>query len=165
MADGVKPVPPPTNEPRYPLVEALEEALPYYMALGVTEDRFWNGDPTLLNAYREAYRIRAEDRNNWQWRQGLYFYDALMSAMSAMGKKRKPYMKEPLPLGESGHNRSKHELSAEERRQKSAMVKNQVYMENFAASFNKRFRAKQERIEYEKEAGAGEAVSNGGSSD
>lgn len=70
----------------------------------MTPDEYWHGPPGLAKAYREAYKIRANERNEELWRQGLYIYDAVSVAihnninLSGKNRERKTYMSEPLRI-------------------------------------------------------------------
>lgn len=83
--------------------ETLDKLCSYYMALGVPADEFWNGDYTMLKYYVERHRIAVEQQNEQLWLQGLYFYDALVVALSQSMTKHstakypeKPYRLTPL---------------------------------------------------------------------
>ena len=60
----------------------LDKLCAYYMALGVSADEFWNGDPTLLKYYVETHRIAVEQQNERMWLQGVYFYEAISTALA-----------------------------------------------------------------------------------
>lgn len=60
----------------------LDKLCAYYMALGVSADEFWNGDPTLLKYYAERHRIAVEQQNEQMWLQGVYFYEAISTALA-----------------------------------------------------------------------------------
>lgn len=60
----------------------LDKLCAYYMALGVSADEFWNGDPTLLKYYVEKHRIAVEQQNERMWLQGVYFYEAISTALA-----------------------------------------------------------------------------------
>ena len=59
----------------------FDEAIPHYLAMGMTWDEFWDGEYGTKRAFRKAYRIRMEneqklaDRNNWY--MGQYLISAL----------------------------------------------------------------------------------------
>ena len=66
---------------------------------------YWEGDASLARYFRKAYRIKQEQDNNNAWLQGLYFYDAistaLHNAMRGMGKSKPPakdYAKQPYDI-------------------------------------------------------------------
>ena len=113
--------------------EVFEECFPFYLAIGMTPEQYWAGDPSLARYYRKAYRIKQEEVNNSAWLQGLYIYDAvstaLHNALRGMGKTTPPakdYAKQPYNL----HNREKTEFEkakeVEIEQQKAA-----AWMENF----------------------------------
>lgn len=85
------------------------KALPYYLAIGMPYELFWNGDPQLVNVYREAHSQRMQLRNQEMWAQGLYNFKAFKSNIEALsygmsgGKGSKPsaYPEEPLPFTEA----------------------------------------------------------------
>lgn len=75
------------------------EALPQYMAVGMTPQEFWDGDPALCKAYREAWMARQSISNAEQWRMGAYVYNAVGAAVaSCLDKDAHEYLKEPFPL-------------------------------------------------------------------
>lgn len=108
--------------------------LPHYMAMGQTPDEYWNGDPDLVKAYRQAFNIRLEQRNNELWLQGLYILDALSvvigNSFGNKGHKKLKYMEKPIritPLTEQEKieqqqrewekiDRALHEMKAEQMR-------------------------------------------------
>ncbi len=74
------------------------------MSIGMSYDEFWNGNVSMVEAYRKANELRDKRRNQELWLQGRYFYEALCDASPlfrfTMKKtiKPEPYMKEPLPI-------------------------------------------------------------------
>ena len=87
-------------------VEIFKQHLPYYLAIGVTYEQYWNEDCTLVKYYREAFEIKKRIRNQELWLQGKYFYDALIEvspilrAFAKNGSTPEPYTSEPYPLSE-----------------------------------------------------------------
>lgn len=61
--------------------DILEETFPYYLAIGMSSSEYWNGDPVLAKYYREAHKLKQEQENEKMWLQGMYFYDALSTAL------------------------------------------------------------------------------------
>lgn len=57
--------------------EIFEEHFPYYLAVGMTYDQYWNDDVELVKYYRKADEFRKERANQEAWLQGAYFYEAL----------------------------------------------------------------------------------------
>lgn len=66
----------------------------------MSPEEYWHGSPELTAAYREAYKIRKEERNWEMWLQGLYFTHAINVALStSLDKNSKAqYMSEPLKI-------------------------------------------------------------------
>ena len=84
------------------LSEQFEEALPYYMSIGMTYDEYWNGDCELTKHYRNAYEVRLKQRNYEMWLQGLYIHDAVgvvvANALRKKGAKAQKYAEHPYPI-------------------------------------------------------------------
>lgn len=81
----------------------FESLCPTYMAMGMSYDEFWYGDPTRVIAYRKADKIRYERDNLNMWIQGMYFYSALLNVsplLNIFDKNRKPseYMSQPIEI-------------------------------------------------------------------
>ena len=74
--------------------------MPTYLAIGMSSEEFWHGNPKLAVAYREAERIRRDNRYLAEWRAGVYVFEALLSASPAFREISKgvehSYPKEPL---------------------------------------------------------------------
>jgi hypothetical protein len=54
----------------------------------MSSDEYWKGDAFLPQAYRKAYRMKQEQTNHDAWLQGLYFYDAVISALTHLNPKQ-----------------------------------------------------------------------------
>jgi hypothetical protein len=86
----------------------LDSLCPYYMALGVSLDEYWHGDPTNLHYYVEAQEFKNEQKNQEMWTQGLYNYQAFQSVIGEFGwglggkkgAKPEPYRSYPLAVTE-----------------------------------------------------------------
>lgn len=87
--------------------EILDKLCPDYMAMGMSWNDYWEGDPDMIVAFRKAFRLRekraAERRNTELWLQGMYFYEALIDVSPLFrdllkNPKAIPYLKEPHPL-------------------------------------------------------------------
>lgn len=81
------------------------QALPYYLAIGMPYELFWDGDPNLVKAYREAHELRMELKNQEMWAQGKYELRAFKHALDLFaiglngGKgKANEYPNEPIPF-------------------------------------------------------------------
>jgi len=94
-----------SEEPSEPstLADLFDRLCPQYMTMGMSYDEYWNSNTSAHRAYREAYLLRRE-REEWaRWRQGAYYFAALMCAvpvLRAFSKATEPgeYPKEPFPL-------------------------------------------------------------------
>ena len=120
--------------------EVFREAFPYYMAMGMTYEQYWEMDSSLVIAYRKADRIRAERENYSAWLQGRYVYDALCCAspifhdLAKPGTKAKPYMEKPYEF-----RPVKPDKDEKERMKNNGLMA----MQNIAARFNKAFRERE----------------------
>ena len=75
--------------------------------MGMSAEEFWHGEPRLAASYREAERIRRDNRSLAEWREGVYVYRAVVAALS--GKEEARYPQEPLfaPGGQASEEREK----------------------------------------------------------
>lgn len=97
------------------------------MSIGMTYDEFWNGDVSMVKAYRKAYELREKRRNQEFWMQGMYFYEALCDAsplfrftMQRRSIHPEPYIKEPFPITEAEvREREEREARKKEERLKA----------------------------------------------
>ena len=84
--------------------EVFYKHLPYYLAIGMSYDLYWNGDCLATKAYREADEIRQQRKNQDLWLQGMYIYEALcdvspvLQAFAKKGTKPTPYSSEPYAI-------------------------------------------------------------------
>lgn len=111
------------------------------MAMGMTYEEYWDGDCDMAPAYREAYRLKQEEKNREAWLQGMYVYEAIcdaspiLHAFARPGTRAHPYAKEPYPYVK------KRKTQAEKNAEK---MQNAVdYMQKMAARFNQSFEKKQ----------------------
>ena len=58
------------------------------MAIGMTYDQYWYGDPLMVRAFRKADKMRQERRDEEAWVQGMYFARALDAAVGNMFRKQ-----------------------------------------------------------------------------
>lgn len=72
------------------------------MAMGMSPEEYWNGDPYLTVVYRKMWDIRKDQQNEAAWWQGLYIYDALATIAHNLtkrkGEKRQTYPTKPYEL-------------------------------------------------------------------
>lgn len=122
--------------------EKFEELFPHYLAIGMTEEQYWDKDCCLVTAYRKAEELRTNRKNEEMWLQGAYIYDALcrvsplLHAFAKKGTKPMPYLAEPYSLTE------KQAEIREEEKAKKTYDKGKARMEGFMAQFNKKFERK-----------------------
>lgn len=114
--------PPPSSEQRS-YSDAFREVFPWYMAIGMSYDQFWHGDPYLAVYYREAHELYRDQKNQELWLNGWYTFAAISTALSNIhldGKKHKfnEYMSEPFRI----RPKSEEELEAEQRQATQNMV-------------------------------------------
>lgn len=122
--------------------EKFNELFPQYLAIGMTEEQYWDRDSTLVMAYRKAEEIKTNKKNQELWLQGAYFYEALsrvspiLHAYAKKGTKPAPYLAEPFSLT------AKQEEVKQERKDKQAYDKGKTMMEGFMIRHNKKFEGK-----------------------
>lgn len=128
----------------------FEQVFPYYLAIGMTPEQFWDGDSTLAEAYRKAFSIRQELQNQQAWLQGMYVYEAICDVapiLRALSKatKPQPYSKQPYTL----QNTTSISQQRKEESEKINDNKAKDMLSAFAVRWNKKFeeRQKQERGE------------------
>lgn len=117
-----------------PFSDAFREVFPWYMAIGMSYDEFWNQDPYLAVYYREMHEFKRDEENQKQWWQGLYTYIAISTALSNIhldGKKHKinQYLQEPLRI----RPKTEEELEADRQR---AIKRTVMQLDAFMAAFN-----------------------------
>ena len=62
----------------------------------MTYEDYWEREPRLVKAYREAERIKIENQNSFEWLQGKYFFDALCVALfNSFSKSTAKYPEKP----------------------------------------------------------------------
>lgn len=94
---------------------------PYYLSLGCSYNEFWYEPAYIAAAYLEAEVFRSERANFEMWLQGLYFSNAINSALAMAfwnkkGRKPDGYMQYPIAFTE-------REKEAEKQRRIEATLK------------------------------------------
>lgn len=88
------------------MTELFFHALPDYMAMGMSWDEYWHGDPYLVVVYRKMFELKRKQRNWEMWMQGAYVFDAMLKASPMFRSNTKgkvepgKYPEEPWPLTE-----------------------------------------------------------------
>lgn len=75
------------------LTDTLNNLCPYYMAMGMSYDDYWNGDPYMARFYREAFKQKVRNENTMLHVQAQYIYEVLgcmASLYDPFAKRRKP---------------------------------------------------------------------------
>lgn len=119
--------------------EQFEKVCPYYMAMGMSYEMFWNGDVNAVKMYRKAFAIRQTLQHQEAWEHGMYVYEALCDVapiLRAFSKARKP---RPYPEKPYEAEKPKRELKSEEQQQDE---KAKSMMEAWMIGFNKQFTGK-----------------------
>ena len=72
--------------------------MPIALALGVSEEKFWDSCPYDLKPYIKAQEITSRKNDENMWIQGMYFFNALSVVASHIinGKSREKYIEKPL---------------------------------------------------------------------
>lgn len=126
--------------PFFTYTEQFYEQFPYYLAIGMTPEQYWDGDPALAKYYRKADEIRLERHNQEKWLQGMYIYEAIcdaspiLRAFAKKGTKPHPYTEKPYPIT---NKQRKQDIEAKE---KAISDKGKRFMENFMKLNNSKFK-------------------------
>lgn len=132
----------PATAPLKTYTEKFNELFPHYLAIGMTEEQYWDKDSRLVVAYRKADELKMNRKNQEMWLQGAYIYDALcrvspiFRSFAKKGTKPMPYPSEAYSLTEK---------QVEIKREEEAKVvydKGKKMMEGFMAKHNKNFERK-----------------------
>lgn len=101
------------------------------MAMGMTYEQFWYGEPTLAEVYRKADAIRRSRKNQELWLEGIYMMNALSATVGNMFSKgqKNQYPSEPLPITlEEQQERKEREQKARMERIKAAFTTKALVM-------------------------------------
>jgi len=107
--------------------EQFYEHFPFYLAIGMTYDQYWNDDCQLVKFYRKAHKLKNEQKNQELWLQGMYIYEALcnvspvLHAFAKRGTRPFPYPEKPYSLTKEG-NKQEKEIQEKVNRQKAKAV-------------------------------------------
>lgn len=100
------------------------------MAIGMTYDQYWYGDPLMARAFFKAEQLRAKRLNEVAWLHGAYVYMAVgtiaENAMRKKGSTPAEYPSKPMELAD----RVETTQEKEEREEQEAVFA-QAYMSNF----------------------------------
>lgn len=78
------------------------------MAIGMTYEQYWYGDPLMARAFFEADKLRQERENEIAWLHGAYFLRALDTIVGNIfrktGSQLAEYPQKPIPLRKTGED-------------------------------------------------------------
>lgn len=88
------------------------------MAIGMTYEQYWYGDPLLVRAFYQAEKLRREKRDEQAWLTGLYVLNALNATVGNMfrksGQAPAEYPEEPFSVKKEREKREHTELEKEQ---------------------------------------------------
>lgn len=125
--------------PSITYTEKFYEQFPYYLAIGMTPEQYWDGDPALAKYYRQADELKLERLNQQLWLQGMYVYEAIcdaspiLRAFAKKGTKPHPFTEKPYPLT------AKQRISDAADKEKAVAEKGKRMMEAFMKLNNSKF--------------------------
>lgn len=111
----------------------MTNILPAYLAIGVSEEKFWDSTPIDLKPYVESYKLQQKARDAELWRMGMYAMSAVQTSLSLAlnGKKSKAeYIQKPMLFEE---HKEAHELTEEEMKteREKFLMQLQIMQANF----------------------------------
>ena len=122
--------------PHFSYKDTFCSKFPYYLAIGMTEEQYWDKDCMLAKYYREADELRKERMNQELWLQGMYYYDAMsrlspiLKAFAKAGTKAMPYVEEPYPITKKSAKEN------QEKKEKAMSDKGLRYMQDYMLQAN-----------------------------
>lgn len=86
----------------------LSELCSFYMAVGVSYDEFWHGDPCKLKFFMRSFQYKQEQENQNAWLCGMYNYKAMQASLEEFaygmngkkGKRPSGYLDYPIAITE-----------------------------------------------------------------
>lgn len=137
--------------------KVFREAFPQYLAIGMSAEEFWDGEPWLVKSYREAYRIRTENEmrmaDRGYWRMGEYIRFALASTpvtvtgWAPKNHHMQDYPEKPLMDKYDEEMKAETEKKQQENQQKLAQAMFQAFVEKMNKGILKRLeQQKQEKV-------------------
>lgn len=119
--------------------EIFDECCPFYLSIGMTLSEYWDGDNDLPRYARKAFEMRQKRENQQAWLNGLYTYDALISALSHLSPNKsshKDYATKPYSFSAQESEQEKANKVAE------AQAQAEVWMKSWASATQKMFKDK-----------------------
>lgn len=110
----------------------FERDAPYAMALGMSLDEYWYGDPFLLVTYRKYNALQKRKADEIAWLNGYYNYIGLKCALSAVFAKTESDV-EPYPEMPLQAQKAMQDSIDEEERERRELLEARLYMETMLA--------------------------------
>lgn len=134
VGDEVSPSEPSPEEPKAATYKWFDDLFSYYLFLGMTYELYWEGDPWLAKAYRDAYEMKRDYDNQTLWMNGIYVFNAIGTAIANIhldGKHHAPvpYLKEPIRI----RPYTEEELKAKKEKEQDDVIR---YLDEWAKAFN-----------------------------
>lgn len=116
------------------------EQLPYYLAIGMSLREYFDEDSLLVKYFREAYQIKRDVEDYNAWLQGVYFYQAVDSAIynnpPLMKRGREPRLYIEKPFSMQGKKNdivlSEEELALKKKEEEARFS---VWLDNFVNTY------------------------------
>lgn len=110
--------------------------------MGMSYEEYWHGRFELVTAYREAYKLKQEIKDYEFWKQGMYFYEALIDvspilhAFAKKGTKPRPYPSEPYGI------KNEEDKKQDEKKVENEQLKARLHFMNLTKALQKQFGGK-----------------------
>lgn len=107
----------------------------------MTYEQYWYGDVWMVEAFREADRLKQKRKNQELWLQGMYIYEALcdasplLHAFAKKGTKAVPYREAPYDLFQDQKQEKPKQTFVENERMRA-----ELYFRDWAKAASKRFK-------------------------
>ena len=89
---------------------------------GMSYDEYWYAETWRAVPYREAHRLRIEEKNQQLWMQGLYIYNAVSVALNnAFSKQKQKYIQEPIRIFPPTEDERKAQIEEDRRKLKEKL--------------------------------------------
>lgn len=109
--------------------------MPQYLAIGVTEEFFWDSCPVDLEPYLEAEKLKQKQIDQLMWQNGLYTMRALSVVLGGIFGGDVKYFESPMIAEIEESNRPLSEAEKEEMT-KNFFLKLKIMQNNFNNSNN-----------------------------
>lgn len=98
----------------------------------MSAEQFWEQDPWLVKAYRDANKLSIQRKSEEMWLQGLYIHNAVgvvaYNALRKKGAKPQKYLEEPIRM--SPLSEEEKAAKSEEERKKAIAFFNRLEKQN-----------------------------------